>query len=57
MMMMMRYCEIAVKISAKSGHPVHKHGALLVKGRQIIATGYNDENHHAEANAILRCLQ
>ncbi len=56
-MMMMRYCEIAVKISAKSGHPVHKHGALLVKGRQIIATGYNDENHHAEANAILRCLQ
>ena len=34
-----------------------QHGAVLVKRKTIVATGYNDEYHHAEAKVIRQCVE
>ena len=54
---MMKFCECAVNLTRKSTHPVFRHGAILVKGNEIVGTGYNNQFHHAEVKAILHCLQ
>lgn len=43
----------AVKISEKSCCHF-KHGALIVRKGRIISSACNDENNHAEVNAILK---
>jgi deoxycytidylate deaminase len=43
----------AVKISQQSCCHF-KHGALVIKKGRIISSGYNDENNHAEVNALLK---
>jgi len=53
----MQFCEFAVDMSLQSTHKLHRHGALLIKGNTIIASGYNNEHHHAEAKAILHCVE
>lgn len=56
---------IACKLALKSEHSQHRHGAVIVKGGNIISTGYNQlrpsnvlktETLHAEAHAILKVL-
>ncbi len=54
---MMRFCQCAIEMSKQSTHKMSHHGAVLVKGNQIIARGYNNHRHHAEAKAILQCVQ
>ena len=43
----------AVDAACKSCNKYHKHGALLIKGGKVIASGWNDEHNHAEKNAII----
>ena len=50
---MFAFKDDAVDVASKSYHKYHKHGALLVRNGQIISSGFNDENRHAEHNAIL----
>ena len=45
--------DIALKVSCNSSNKYHKHGALLIRNNEIIGSGCNDENRHAEYNAIL----
>ena len=45
-------CESAVETSNKSYANYHKHGAVLIRGGKIIASGVNDHRCHAEVNAI-----
>jgi len=56
---------IAAKEAKKSNHKQHRHGAVIVKGGNILSTGYNQlrpsnviktKTLHAEAHAILRIL-
>ncbi len=49
----MDYCELARDVAQKSLEKMH-HGAILIKGNEIISTGYNDYKNHAEENAIQR---
>ena len=45
--------DAAIDAATKSCNKYHKHGALLIRNGQIISSGHNDENRHAEHNAIL----
>ena len=54
---MSNHCDCAVKMSLLSDHNRYKHGAILVKGNEVVGRGYNDFTHHAETKAILSCLQ
>ena len=54
---MYRFCQCAIEISKQSTHRMSHHGAVLVKGNQIIASGYNNHRYHAEAKVILQCVQ
>lgn len=56
---------IAAKEAKKSEHKQHRHGAVIVKGGNILSTGYNQlrpsnvlktQTLHAEAHAILKLL-
>lgn len=53
---MMQFCDNAIDMSMLSTHS-QQHGAILVKGNTIVATGYNNDHHHAEAKAIMQCVQ
>ena len=53
----MKFSQYAISESTKSTHDVFQHGALLVKGKDIVATGHNDQFHHAEESVILKCIQ
>ena len=52
---MMKFCDCAINESMKSTHDVFQHGALLIKGKEIISVGHNNQFYHAEELAILRC--
>ena len=39
-----------------SAHSTFKHGAVIVKGKEIIGVGYNTQNIHAEEKAILDAI-
>ncbi len=54
---MMQFCKCAVDMSLRSTHSIHQHGAVIVKGKTVVATGYNNEYHHAEAKAIRQCVE
>ena len=45
---------IAVELSKTSCASYHQHGALLVRKGRIISSAVNDENAHAEVNAVLK---
>jgi len=45
---------VALQVSKKSCAKYHRHGAVLIKNGDVISSGVNDENHHAEVNAVLR---
>ena len=45
--------DVALKYSTQS---VFRHGALVIKGKEIIGIGYNTQKHHAESKAILDAL-
>jgi len=47
----MQFIDIAVETASKSSC-YFKHGAVLIKNGQIIATGSNDSRLHAEVKAI-----
>lgn len=53
----MEFQNIAVDITYRSDHRLHQHGALLIKGRDIVSVGYNDRYHHAEEKAILNYVE
>ena len=53
----MKFCNTAIDISTKSTHDVFQHGAVLVKGNEIVGFGYNNQRYHAEVRAILQCVQ
>ena len=53
---MMQFCNNAIDMSMQSTYS-QQHGAILVKGNTIVATGFNDDRHHAEAKAIMQCVQ
>lgn len=42
----------AVEISRRSYAKYHHHGAIVFRNGKIISSGVNDENHHAEENAV-----
>jgi len=46
--------KIAKKLSQKSDHTEFKHSCLIVKGGNILASGFNKGKIHAEINAIGR---
>lgn len=59
-----RFFKLAEKLSEKSNHPSHKHGAVVVRKSQILGIGFNQtktspkSNHpwkmkHAELSAVL----
>ena len=52
----MQFCDNAINMSIQSTCS-QQHGAILVKGNTIVATGFNDAHHHAEAKAIMQCVQ
>ena len=54
---MLNYCKIAYDMSLQSDHPLYQHGAVLVRGKEIVAAGYNSERYHAEAKVIYQCVQ
>lgn len=56
---------MACRCAEKSEHSQHRHGAVIVKGGNILSTGYNQlrpsnvlktKTIHAEAHAILKML-
>lgn len=51
---MNRYVNIALRLSSKSNHRIHKMCALLIKGGAIVSVGINDSRwgHHAEKHAL-----
>lgn len=42
----------ALNEASKSTNKKHSHGCVIVKGGKIISRGYNDQNKHAEINAL-----
>lgn len=50
-------CNCALNISNNSCHKVSQHGAVIMKGKEIVAIGCNNENNHAETSAIYKALQ
>lgn len=40
------------RIAEKSNHHQHRHAVLVVRGGQIVATGYNHNEIHAEVNGL-----
>ena len=53
----MDFCNCAIDLSLQSTHDRFHHGAILVKGHEIVGRGYNNNSYHAEVNAILQCAQ
>ena len=43
---------IATRLAMKSDHQHFRHGAIVLKGGSIVATGYNKATEHAEVNAL-----
>ena len=49
----MDYVNFASTIAAEcSTQHLFKHGAVIIKGKEIIGVGYNTQVHHAESKAI-----
>ena len=48
----MNFLNYAIDISKTSPNSHHKHGALLVRNKIVVASGTNTSNYHAEINAI-----
>lgn len=52
---MLRWFTLALKIAEESNHPVHKVGAVLIRGGSVLAT---EANQHAWGrHAEMRCLR
>lgn len=52
MSQLLNHVKLAVNVSRKSSCKYHHHGAIIVRGNRVVAQGYNDENGHAEVNAV-----
>lgn len=52
MSQLLNHVRLAVTISRKSTCKYHHHGAVILRGNRVIATGWNNENGHAEVNAV-----
>ena len=52
----MKFCDTAIDVSLKSTSRM-QHGAIIIRGNNVVGIGWNKESTHAEANAILQCLQ
>ncbi len=50
----MNFCDQAIDISKRSTHSISHHGAILVKGNEVVSVGFNTHQYHAEVNAILK---
>ena len=54
----MNHCEFAIKLATnRSTHATFKHGAVLIKGKEVVSFGFNNQRHHAEVKAILGCMR
>lgn len=47
--MKLKYFKLAEKLSEKSDHPDHKHGAVLVRKNTIIGIGFNQNKTHTKS--------
>lgn len=45
-----RFFKLAEKLSEKSNHPSHKHGAVIVRKSQILGFGFNEYKSHPKSN-------